>query len=322
MSENIEKFLKTGEFRPLGAPVKDIHSGQRVDGYLSTHFPFYSRATWQKRMKNGLVIIDGSPVKASYRLAEGQLIHIFHPQTDEPDVDRGIYPIWKSGAVMAVYKPGNLPMHENGPYRKNTFANLVNSELGDQWAAVHRLDRETSGIVLCGSSPEVRQVLSMNLAERILEKEYLAIARGVPTLDSWIERGAIGDLLDSEIRIKKWVVDDGQPSETHFKVLDRKGEFTLLQARPKTGRTNQIRIHAAVNQLPLVGDILYHPDEAVFLEWFAKGKTEYVLDEVGFHRCLLHASSLTFKHPETEEYCQVHSPMPDDMKNFWNSLSG
>ncbi|SMF55262.1 RluA family pseudouridine synthase [Pseudobacteriovorax antillogorgiicola] len=311
----------SGEFRPLGPPVKEDHVGLRADGYLSTHFPFYSRATWQKRMRNGLVIVDGRPIKASYRLSEGQIIQIYHPQVAEPDVDRDIYPLWKQGSVMAVYKPGNLPMHENGPYRKNTFAYFVKQDLGDQWAAVHRLDRETSGIVLCGSSLEVRHELSRSLADRVLEKEYLAIARGEPKKDAWVESGPIADLDSSEIRIKKWVLPHGLPSETHFKVLDTKGEYVLLRARPKTGRTNQIRIHAAYNGLPLVGDMLYHPDEDVFLEWFEHGrKTDRVIEQIGFRRCLLHAASLTFLHPETNQEVTVRCPMPEDMQKFWDTL--
>ena len=97
---------------------------------------------------------------------------MYHPNYLEPEVDRDIYPIWKKGEVMAVFKPGNLPMHESGPYRKNTFAHIVQQELGEKWAAVRRLDRETSGIVLCGSSYDVRLDLSRSLADRVLQKEY------------------------------------------------------------------------------------------------------------------------------------------------------
>lgn len=166
----------------------------------------------------------------------------------------------------------------------------------------------------------MRQNLSKSLADRVLEKEYLAIARGVPSQDSWIEDGPIGD-VDSPIRIKKWVVPEGLPSETHFKVLEQRGEYCLLRARPKTGRTNQIRIHAAVSGLPLVGDMLYHPDESVFLDWFESGKSESIIKRVGFKRCLLHATGLTFLHPETESPCRISCPMPDDMQGFWDSLT-
>ena len=309
-----------GEYRPLGSPVKEEHVGSRIDGYLSNLYPFYSRAGWQKRMKTGDVLVDGKAVRSSYRVKLGEEVTLYHPKCLEPEVDRDIYPLWKKGDVMAVFKPGNLPMHESGPYRKNTFAHIVKEELGEKWAAVHRLDRETSGIVLCGSTYDVRLDLSRSLAHRVLQKEYVFITKAIPEKESFVEYGPIGDLVQSEIRIKKWVVEDGLPSETRFKLLETRGEYSLIRAYPKTGRTNQIRIHAAVNGLPLVGDKLYHPNEEVFLNWFENGDSDWVHEQTGFKRCLLHATALSFRHPADESICEIRCPIPDDMQNFWDSL--
>lgn len=307
-------------WRPLGSPTKEEFVGQRIDAYLSTNFPFYSRATWQKRMKEGRLLVDGRKTKPSNRLSLGQVIMIHHPKVDEPEVDTAIYPIWKQGQVMAVFKPGNLPMHENGPYRKNTFATLLQEKIGENWAAVHRLDRETSGIVLCGSSHDVRQSLSASLAKKSLAKEYSAIVHGHVHKDQWEALGSIGDLETSQIRIKKWVVANGQTAETSFETVERRASFSRLRVFPKTGRTNQIRIHAAHAGHHLVGDITYHPDENVFLEWFAKGKSTWVKSQVGFDRCLLHAAAVTFTHPQTQQVCHVRCPEPEDMRSFWDNL--
>ncbi|MCX6129933.1 MAG: RluA family pseudouridine synthase [Proteobacteria bacterium] len=313
----VEKPDEDAAYRPLGIAVPSEKAGARVDAYLARHFPFLSRAAWQKRLRQGELYVDGDPVDVAYRLREGQQLAMHHPPSTEPEVDRGIYPIWRKGAVMAVFKPAPLPMHENGAYRKNTFAELVKMELGPEWAAVHRLDRETSGIVLCGATHAVRQQLSLSLAERTLYKEYLGIARGQSSEQRWIETGPIGDLVSSDIRIKKWVVPDGQSAETHFQVLEQRGEHCLLRAIPKTGRTNQIRIHAAYRGLPLVGDRLFHPDEQVFLEWFVHGLTDHVVQKSGYKRCLLHAHALAFKHPEDLKVHEVRCEMPDDMRSFW-----
>lgn len=318
LPENPENL---GDFRPLGRGISATDEGLRVDVYLARNFRFLSRAAWQKRLDEGLVRLDGRAIGAAQRIREGQLLDLFYPPAVEPEVDRGIYPIWRKGAVMAVFKPAPLPMHENGLYRKNTFATLLQEELGPEWAAVHRLDRETSGIVLCAATYEARRALAISLASRTLEKEYLAIAHGQCQERFWIASGPIGDLAASEIRIKKWVVPEGLPSETHFHVLDQKADHVLLKAHPKTGRTNQIRIHAAHAGHHLVGDRLFYPDEQVFLEWYVQGLTDEVVRRTGHRRCLLHAHALSFVHPEDQKTYEVRCPLPEDMEQFWSQLS-
>lgn len=308
------------QYRLLGRPVLEEEHGERLDYILAASFPFLSRAAWQKKIQENKLLVRGRPTKASYRIKQGDYFHFYHPQQHEPEVDTDVYPIWRQGGVMAVYKPSNLPMHENGPYRHNTFAKLVREKIGSEWSAVHRLDRETSGIVLCGNTPAVRQKLSFYLSKRRLEKEYLAIARGVAKASLFREQGPIGDLKESAIRIKKWVVPDGLPSETLFEVVEQKENHTLLRAFPKTGRTNQIRIHAAFNGLPLVGDKLYHPDENVFLQVFESGVNPWVLDQIGFHRLCLHAARVQFVHPENDETCEIICPLPSEMQELWENL--
>ncbi|RZA22920.1 MAG: RluA family pseudouridine synthase [Proteobacteria bacterium] len=308
-------------FRSLGRPVGPEKAGERADFYLAKNFPFLSRAAWVKRLNMGEVLVDGNPVDRAYKLRLGQSLSFYHPKTVEPEVNRDIYPIWRVGPVMAVFKPAPLPMHENGAYKKNTFAELLKEEVGPEWAAVHRLDRETSGIVLCGATNEARKELSFALMDRTVQKEYLAITHGVPELSNWTETGAIGDLATSEIRIKKWVVPGGLSAETHFEHIEERSGYSLLRARPRTGRTNQIRIHSAYAGHHLVGDRLFYPDEDVFLDWFLNGVTDRIIEKTGHLRCLLHAHGLCFRHPENGKVYEVKSPLPDDMDQFWQKLS-
>lgn len=305
------------EYRPIGAPVEIDAAEERVDGYLARRYPFFSRAAWQRRIREGGLLVNDTPVKVATRLQPGDRIVMYYPQLTEPEVDRGIRVLWTEGGVMAVYKPGNLPMHENGPYRKNTFAALLAEKVGSEWAALHRLDRETSGIVLCSAGLTTRQRLSDDWASRRVHKEYLAIAHGVTTHDHWDVNGPIGDLQASRIRIKKWVVPDGLEALTHFQTEARSVSHSLIRAFPKTGRTNQIRIHSAFSGHHLVGDKTYHPDEDVFLEYFAKGNTENVQQKTGFVRMCLHATRLVFVHPETGREVDIVSPLPEDMLDFW-----
>lgn len=309
-----------GEFRRIGGPIPLDAAGQRADAYLARNFPFFSRSTWQGRIRDGMVLVNGKAIPdAAYKLKAEEMISFWHPQQHEPEVDTDVYPIWKQGAVMAVYKPGNLPMHENGPYRKNTMYHLIREKIGTEWAAVHRLDRETSGIVLCGATQEVRQQLSKALFSREVEKEYLAIVHGNPVQDSWKELGPIGEPVGSKIRIKRWVVPGGLPSETWFHTQEHRGEYALLRAFPKTGRTNQIRIHAAYAGHYLVGDKLFYPDEDIFDEYVKYGNTPNVEARTGFRRLCLHATAISFRHPENGRITTVRCPMPQDMREFWDT---
>ena len=310
-------------YRVLGGPVLDYHAGERTDLYLAKQFPFLTRAGWQKRLDCGELLINQRPVRASYKLKTGDLVHFYHPQEVEPDVDRDVRILWQEGAVMAVYKPGNLPMHENGAYRTNTFARLLTDLVGKEWSAVHRLDRETSGIVLCGATHGVRQRLAGDFEDKLIGKEYLLLVNGVPEREAWNCDGALGDLVQSRIRIKKWVTPDGVPSETWFQreAIAGNGRNALVRAYPRTGRTNQIRIHAAYSGHWIIGDKLYHPNEEVFLDYWDKGETTpFAIEQTGFRRCCLHAAAITFKHPERGQEVRVDSPLPEDMQDLWISF--
>lgn len=318
MIQNNSGSPESEDFRPIGKPVEEENHGERVDLYLANHFPFLSRKGWQNKIKSGELKINGLTTKVSYRIKEQDQVTLFHPNVREPEVDKGIAPIWKQGNILGVYKPANLPMHENGPYRKNTFYELLRNKIGPNWAAIHRLDRETSGIVLCANSSPLRKKLAEMFEQRKVNKEYLAICQGVSKKDRWLEEGSIGDLKDSKIRIKKWVVEDGQPSATLFQVLDRTENHTLVKCYPKTGRTNQIRIHLAFGGLPIVGDKLYHPDEEVFLDFFENGPSKEVDLKTGFNRLCLHACFLAFENPEDYSFSSISSPLPSELESLWS----
>jgi 23S rRNA pseudouridine1911/1915/1917 synthase len=310
-----------GDFRSLGPPVTSDGEGLRADDFLAKRYPFLSREKWQDRLRSGEVLLSGRVVKPSYRLRVGDHWTMYHPLEREPEVDDNVVMLWERSGVMAVCKPGNLPMHENGAYRTRHLTRVVHDRFGPEWSPVHRLDLETSGIVLCGATPELRRHLATGFEERHVEKIYLAIANGRAAESDWNVDGPIGDLAESRIRIKKWVVPDGQPARTYFRARETTATHTLLEAKPLTGRTNQIRIHAAWSGHWLVGEKLYHPDEGVFLEYWEKGgTTPAVAERAGFHRCCLHAAFLAFNHPEDKRREEVDCPLPPDMAELWQRL--
>jgi RluA family pseudouridine synthase len=308
-------------FRPLGASIGNDLAGGRLDDTLAQRYPFLSRNQWQKRIKNRELLVNHQPAKASYRLQLEDQLSFYQPHDAEPEVNRDIRILWERGDLMAVYKPADLPMHENGKYRQNTFAQILNEEYGEGWAAVHRLDKETSGIVICSKNPTQRAHISKALQQRNVYKRYIAISKGVPEQSEWVETGSIGDLHDSQIRIKKWVVDGGQSAETRFRLIAATSTHSLIEAFPKTGRTNQIRIHLAFNNLPIAGEKLYHDNEELFLKYWKDGNSSEVKRLAGFDRLCLHASEIGFIDPTTGDEIFIQAPLAKDVQKFWNDLT-
>lgn len=321
--------IKTDKFcyadrRKLGqTAIDEEFIGIRIDQYLAKCFPFFTRAAWQKRINRGeLFVNELASRRASYRLQKGDHISMHYPRNFEPRVETHLPVLFKVHGVMAINKPAGLPMHENGPYLRNTFANALVEQHGAEWSAIHRLDRETSGVVLCSESHDLRARLAGDLAKKQMQKSYIAIVEGRIEEDEFSELAPLGDPPQgSEIRIKKWVNHrTGLPSHTDFSVIDRCATHTLVRAFPRTGRTNQIRIHLAWNGHRILGDKLYHPDERVFLSYYDKVRKDWVDKMAGYTRLCLHAERLEFFHPILETTCIAECPLPQELSSLWSHL--
>jgi RluA family pseudouridine synthase len=292
----------------------------RLDVYLSQRFPFFTRSEWQRRIERGELRVDHAVMRASSRLREESRLYMYHPEKVEPSFEGRISIVYCVGGVALVNKPPGMPMHEGGAFRFNTFARHVAELMGPEWSAVHRLDKETSGLVLCASTEALRRSLALQLREGRIKKEYRAVVHGQPTQSEWFVDAAIGDLEESQIRIKNWVVaQGGQSALTEFSLLEIRKDRALIAAYPRTGRTNQIRIHAAYSGFPLVGDKLYHPDESVFIDYYENGPSERVHQAVGHWRCCLHAFALSFLHPALNEWVSVRLDPPADFLDVLNN---
>jgi RluA family pseudouridine synthase len=306
--------------RQLGLPILANQVGVRIDFYLAQNFKFLSREKWIERLRRKEVYVFGMPVKPSYRLRLHDDLSYYCPVEREPEVNMELETVWEKDGVAVVYKPSNLPMHEGGTYRKHTFVEALLKHLGEGWAGVHRLDRETSGLILCGKSPALREELSRGLRERQTQKVYFAIVFGVPEKKEWIVNEPLGPISDTMFRLKHGVTSGGLPSITHFECVETTGSYSLLRVKPLTGRTHQIRIHAAYSGHPLIGDKKYHPYEEVYLERLEKGFTPYVEAACLFDRLCLHAYALGFLLPYTSCMQEVFYEMPKDMRDIWNML--
>jgi RluA family pseudouridine synthase len=227
-------------------------------------------------------------------------------------------------SFLVVDKPGNLPSHADGNYIKNTFIYLLTQKLRqDGWKGdvrlVHRLDRETSGLMVVAKTKDAHRALTEQFETGKVEKEYQAIVQGSPPQKKIEVQGAIGRLPSSLISIRHQVLPEGTPgarrSITFFETLLLLGDATLVRCLPKTGRTNQIRVHLESIGLPILGDRLYGRSDEEFLQFVRAAKSG---DEIppapgNAPRLMLHAHRLSFSHPITGQRISFESPMPEDM---------
>lgn len=180
----------------------------------------------------------------------------------------------------------------------------------------HRLDRETSGIVLVAKDPRFHPELSRQFEDREVEKEYLAVVRGVPEEDHGSIELPIGPARASDVRLKMAVQSDGMPSRTDWHVVERRAEHSLIGLRLFTGRQHQIRVHLAAIGHPIVGDKLYGYDEIYFKRSVADELTETDWMVLEMPRQALHNHRLVFTSPATRELVEVIAPLPPDMADF------
>lgn len=319
------------DFRRIGGRLENVDIGVRLDRYLAKHYPFLSRDLWRARIfSNEVMIQHNSPkipeepfpkisnVKHTYRVQSYDQIWIFHPPELEPDSVNECDVLYDDGDVVAFSKPGNLVVHATGMYMRNTFINLAQRMGYGDSAPVHRIDRETSGLLLCARKSSTRNNLALAFRHSEMRKMYFAITRGTRPLPSLFRANLpIGDASDSRIRLKMWVnTVDALPSITDFAHLSSVDDFHLLACFPRTGRTNQIRIHLCALGHWIVGDKMYHPNEDVFIDFFENGLTDWVSKQLLFPRHLLHNAAIEIPESASPTAGAIVAPLTSDIFEF------
>jgi 23S rRNA pseudouridine1911/1915/1917 synthase len=236
----------------------------RLDAYLAQYYPELSRAVWQKRCKAGQVLVDGQPQKPSYLMGEDDEVRILDDPAGAPKhIDLPV--IYEDDDAVVFDKPAGVLTHSKGAFNPEyTVADALLEHLpphtqpaaGDsRWGIVHRLDRATSGIIVCAKNEEAKAFLQRQFAQRQAVKTYLAVVSGVISDDELVLVWPIGR---NPKQPQTFHVDGkGKPAETHLTVIDRGRDATLVELRPKTGRTHQLRVHLQHLGHPIVGDLLY-----------------------------------------------------------------
>jgi len=294
------------------------YAGWRADRYVAQRIPRLSRTRVQRILKDLAFDEQGRRVKPNRQLRAKERITIYKPLPDEPEVVRDFGVIHEDQWLICVDKPAGLPVHPTARYFRNTLTSLLSERYGENRPVLaHRLDSETSGVLLCAKDLPTERALKQMFARREVSKTYLAVARGVLEPPTGRIEASIGSDPVSAIRVKMGCdVPAGLPALTNYRVLRPLDDRCLLELSPRTGRQHQLRVHLAHIGHPIVGDKMYGPDESLFLDYIDEGPSPGIIERAGFPRQALHAARLTFTHPHTGEPVEVESPLPDDIRSL------
>ncbi len=290
------------------------HEGRRLDSFLAARLgKKYSRMAVSKLIDDGLVFRSSRPVKASARVNEGETVLIRYPRADEPPVPHEIMPIiYQDERIVVISKPGGTLSHPTDKVLHNTVTYLLAKQLERKVYLAHRLDRETSGAMVLALDADAARSLYEQFVKSGVQKEYLAVVFGAVTWAETVVDAPLG-AEGKAIRVRRAVGGaDGQSAVTAFRRLATDGRFSLIEAKPRTGRLHQIRAHLAHIGHPLVGDKLYCGDGEVYMKAVRKEVSRADLDALGADRQLLHAWRLSFKHPNDGRPLIFEAPVPGD----------
>jgi 23S rRNA pseudouridine1911/1915/1917 synthase len=289
------------------------HRGQRLDVFIHTQFPQFSRARIQDWIKSGRVLVEGAPQKASYALRGLEKIAIepleLPPLNATPE-DAPIDVLYEDDDLIAINKPAGLVVHAGAGHLSGTLVNrLVHhfeslSKTGGELrpGIVHRLDRHTSGVLLVARTDAAHQSLAQQFSSRSVEKTYLALVHGVLQQD----RGRIEAKIarDPVHRTKMTArLGRGRTALTDYEIIERLPHFSYLRVKIGTGRTHQIRVHLANLGHPVVGDPLY-------------GAPKQAEDMPALNRYFLHAHRIAFDSPSTGRRITIESALPEELTEY------
>ncbi|RKY03525.1 RluA family pseudouridine synthase [Candidatus Poribacteria bacterium] len=303
--------------------------GERIDKFVSRKEGI-SREFAKKLIESGHITLNGERTKPSRKLRRGDIVSVTIPPPEPTELKPEEIPIrvlYQDDHLIVVDKPPGMPVHPGAGVRSGTLVNALLSLFPDlpgiggveRPGIVHRLDKDTSGVMVVAKSDLAHQSLIEQFKSRKVEKRYLALICGVPkprkfTIDMPIGR-SIGDR-------KKFSVNAVNPKEavTEVEVLEELagGRYSLVEARPKTGRTHQIRVHLSHIGYPIVGDPVYGGGRRRAIKEAPTREIKEAMERV--ERQMLHARLLGFRHPATGEWMEFEAPMPRDMLDLLNLL--
>ena len=328
--------------RPEGVPDGSVVSvfrvppevaGQRLDVFLQGQLKRTSRTRTQFIIRASAYDDEGRRLRSNHRVRPFQQILLWRAPWDETPVPTDLPVLYEDEHLLAVNKPAHLPVHPSARYHKNTLIKVLQAKRPGEWLSLgHRLDRETSGVILLAKNPACDRALKRTFEERDgIEKTYLAITWGVPDPGDGarafrFERSVELDPTHStKVKMRLGASDDALYAATRFTVEDVRRTpaaaspvYARVRCELETGRQHQIRIHLAALGAPIVGDKLYGPDDTCFARGADGVLTDVDLVLLELPRHALHAWKLSLPHPVTGARLAIEAPFPGRHRDFWN----
>ena len=305
------------EFRTHSLALPEELQGLRLDQALARALPQYSRARLQSWIEAGAIQVDGRRLRAKDKVVGGERVEV----EARLEVDGQVAPeamaleiVFKDRALFVINKPPGLVVHPGAGNASHTLQNALLAldpklAVVPRAGLVHRLDKDTSGLLVVARTPEVHTALVAALAEREIERHYIALCSGVLTGGGTIDE-PIGRHRSQRTRMA--VRSDGRPSTTHYRLMKRFRAHTLLHVELESGRTHQIRVHLAHIGYPVVGDPVYGGRR----RFPAAASPALIAELESFKRQALHAARLKLAHPLTGKEIEWEAPLPADMTHL------
>jgi len=307
--------------QPRTAVVPDSAAGRRFDAVLAELFPEFSRSRLSEWIKSGDALLDGAPARPRDPVRGGESVSlqvVLEVQTTAAPEDIALDILYEDEAVFVLDKPAGLVVH---PGAGNPAGTLVNAllhrdpslEVLPRAGIVHRLDKDTSGVMVVARTLPAHTALVEQLSARGVHRQYLAVVVG-----ALVSGGTANAPIDRHPRdrIRMAVREDGKEAITHYRLRERFRAHTALECRLETGRTHQIRVHMAHLKHPIVGDPLYGGPLKL-----PRGATPELIETLrGFKRQALHAETLEFTHPISGEQIRCTAPVPADLRKLMDAL--
>ena len=297
---------------PVELTVSEANAGARLDIFLSSQVPDLSRSRARAFIDRGLIRVAGSVTeKPALRLTEGQVVTVMLAEPEPSSLvpwDVPLAVLLEDEELLVIDKPAGMTVHPAPGHPTDTLANAVIARWPDlagvgessRPGIVHRLDADTSGLIVVAKTPRAHAGVAAQFAKRTVEKHYTALVVGSLDPDEAVIEAPIG--RSPRNRKKMAVVEHGRAASTGFRVIHRFEKSTLIDIKPTTGRTHQIRVHFASIGHAVVGDTVY-------------GRAEH-----GLARQFLHAAALAFEHPVSGRRIELISPLPEDLTTYLSEV--